>query len=225
MTKSPKTLVTLLLDRSGSMQTLKDDTLGALNAYIDRLRQEESDIRFSLVQFDAPDFAAPMALEKVHVARPVAEIPDLGPDDFIPRGGTPLIDAACATIRAVAESLEGREKTRVVVAIQTDGQENRSVENSWNDLKALIAEKEKAGWEFVFMGCEIDAYKQGAMMGVSPDKTLSYGKDPEATRAAFAATAANTAHYAAGTLGSMDYTAAQKMEAGDPDARRRARGA
>ncbi|SFP87348.1 hypothetical protein SAMN04488047_11564 [Tranquillimonas alkanivorans] len=139
-------------------------------------------------------------------------------EDYYPRGGTPLIDAACATIRAGADSLADAGKaegTKVVIAIQTDGMENQSVENSWEDLKALIGEKEEAGWELVFMGAGINAYNQGARMGISRAKTVSYGRDREATEAAFAATAHNTAAFASGEMASMDYSVDQKLRSGD----------
>lgn len=211
---SSKTLVTLVLDRSGSMQKIKEDTVGAINAYVGKLRESEDDIRFSLVFFDS-DFSGNLDLQKFCMAKKISKVKDLSSADYRPRGGTPLIDAACATIRAVAESVEGRENVRVVIALQTDGEENTSVENEWRDLKALISEKEKLGWEFLFMGCGIDAYDQGSKMGISPGKTLSYGKDPMATRAAFEATAVNTALYAGGTAASMDYSVHQKNSAGD----------
>lgn len=208
-----KTLVTLLLDRSGSMQSVRDDTVGAINAWLSELRQTEAEMRFSLVLFD--DNLGKMELQKLHVATPIQEVPDLKPEDFQPRGMTPLIDAACETIRAVRESLEGRDDVKVIFAIQTDGDENRSRENRWEDLRALIAECEKSGWQFTFMGCGIDAYGQGARMGIRSENTVSYGKDLLATRAAFAATAENTRLYAAGTRADVSYTAEQKMRSGD----------
>ena len=159
-TEAPaRTLVTLLLDRSGSMQSVKADTVGAINAYRSRLKEAGGNIRYSQVHFDSD--AGRMELEKVIVAQPVSELSEMAMEDFRPRGMTPLIDAACTTIRAVASSLEEAGKTegtKVVIAIQTDGDENTSQENSWSDLKALIAEKEAEGWEFVFMGAGIDAY-------------------------------------------------------------------
>jgi Mg-chelatase subunit ChlD len=211
-----KTLVTLLLDRSGSMQSAKDDTIGAVNAYLAGLRAGGSDIRFSLVLFDTdgPD----MSLEKVHVARRIAEVPDLVPDAYIPRGSTPLIDAACTTIRAVAASLEGREAKPVIV-IQTDGEENASRENSWADLKALVAEKERAGWDFVFMGCGIDAYAQGAQMGIAPDRTMAYRRAPAETAAAFEGLAEATVALAAAPAGRFEFLAQHKDRAGDDHAR------
>ena len=146
-TKSPKsaeprqkTLVTLLLDRSGSMQSVRDDTVGAINAWLEELRQTETEMRFSLILFDHNH--GRMQLQKLQVATPIGEVPDIRIEQFRPRGGTPLIDAACSTIRAVRESLEGRDDVKVIFAIQTDGRENNSVENSWEGLRALIADCE-----------------------------------------------------------------------------------
>lgn len=225
-----KTLVTLLLDASGSMDLVKDDTIGAINSYVDTLKDSGDDIRFSHVQFNSQwggqmlslsttTSGAPagvgMQLRKICVAEKISKVPRMTSRDFIPSGGTPLIDAACTTIRAVAASLEGRDDTKVVIAIQTDGSENDSKENTWETLKALIAEKEQLGWEFIFMGCGINAYKQGAMMGIKREKTLSYGKDQAATRAAFEATAMNTVAFASGMMESVAYSDAQKHAAGD----------
>ena len=211
-----RTLVTLLLDRSGSMQSVKADTVGAINAYRSRLKESGGNIRYSQVHFDSDTNG--MELEKVIVAQPVAELGEMALEEFQPRGLTPLIDAACTTIRAVATSLKEAGKTegtKVVIAIQTDGDENTSRENSWSDLKALIAEKEAEGWEFVFMGAGIDAYAQGQRMGIRASNTLSYGTDKEATEAAFAETAANTALFASGAMRTMAYSDAQKKAAGD----------
>lgn len=213
MTETTKTLVTLLLDRSGSMQSVRDDTVGAINAWLGELRQTETEMRFSLVLFD--EHHGRMELQKLHVATPIREVPDLKPEQFQPRGMTPLIDAACDTIRAVRESLEGRDDVKVIFAIQTDGDENRSRENRWEDLRALIADCEKEGWQFNFMGCGIDAYGQGARMGIRSENTVSYGKDLLATRAAFAATAENTRLYASGARADVSYTAEQKLRSGD----------
>lgn len=213
MADTRKTLVTLLLDRSGSMQSARDDTVGAINAWLEELRKTEGEMRFSLVLFDA-HFDG-LDLQKLHVAVPIAEVPDLTPGMFQPRGSTPLIDASCATIRAVRDSLEGRDDVKVVMAIMTDGQENASRENRWEDLRALITECEKGGWEFTFMGCGIDAYGQGARMGIGAERTLSYERDQAATRAAFAATAENTRLFASGLRADTTYTPAQKRGAGD----------
>jgi len=215
--KPAKTLTTLLLDRSGSMFRHHAQTITAINGWIGKLRSSGEDIRLSFIQFDR--HAGEICLEKVHVARRIAEVPDLEPADFSPRGDTPLIDAAMDTILAIAASLEGPrgEGVKVVIAIQTDGLENASRRYTWDDLKTEIARREAAGWEFVFMGAGLGqtTYEMADMMGISAEKTISYGTDMAETRAAFEATAMNTVAYASGIMRSMAYTDIQKSASGD----------
>jgi hypothetical protein len=104
----------------------------------------------------------------------------------------------------------------VVICIQTDGQENSSTEHSWNELNALVKEKAALGWQFNFMGVGIDAYDQGARMGIAPAATVAYDhRDPQATRAVFAASAENTRDYALGRCARPVYAEKHKRAAGD----------
>ena len=205
------TLVTFLLDRSGSMEAARDDTIGAFNAYIDDLSAGDSaEILFNLVQFDSH------GLDKVCVRRPVAEVQRLDRNTYVPRASTPLIDAAYTTIKAVEASLTGDTETKVVICIQTDGQENESKDYGWGDLSTLVKEKTALGWQFNFMGAGIDAYDQGARMGIAVDQTLSYDHlDPMAHKAAFMAAAENTRSFSRGAVKSTSYSDEQKRAAGD----------
>jgi uncharacterized protein YegL len=208
----PKTLVTFLLDRSGSMSTILDDTIGGFNTYLETLQQgdDADNVFFSLVQFDS------MGIDKCQVNESVKEVPRLDRTTFVPRGGTPLIDAAYKTIKAVEKSVQGNPSARVVICIQTDGEENSSMEYTWMNLNSLIKEKIAAGWQFNFMGASIDAYSQASKMGISAGATMSYNaKDGAATQEAFAASASNTMSYARGASLSTEYTRAQKSASGD----------
>jgi hypothetical protein len=205
-----RTLVTFLLDRTGSMEPIRDDTIGAFNVYLDGLKQDGAPIDFTFVQFDS------ISIDKICVQVPIADVPRLTRETYEPRASTPLIDAAYKTIEAVAESLRGDDETKVVICIQTDGQENSSVEHNWAELNALIKEKAGKGWQFNFMGVGIDAYDQGARMGIAPQATMAYDhRDAEATRAAFAASAATACSYARAEAPSTAYAPAQKEAAGD----------
>jgi hypothetical protein len=207
----PRTLVTFLLDRTGSMEAIRDDTIGGFNAYLDGLKGDgTTSIDFTLVQFDS------MSIDKIHVQVPVASVPKLTRETYEPRASTPLIDAAYKTIKAVEESLNGNKATKVVICIQTDGQENSSVEHSWNELNALVKEKAALGWQFNFMGVGIDAYDQGARMGIAPAATMAYDhRDREATVAAFEASAVNARCYARDEVADTAYTPEQKSASRD----------
>lgn len=207
---STRTLVTFLLDRTGSMEAIRDDTIGGFNAYLDGLKGGGADIEFTLVQFDS------MSIDKICVAVPIAEVAKLTRETYQPRASTPLIDAAYKTITAVEASLLAAPAAKVVICIQTDGQENSSVEHNWNELNALVKEKAALGWQFNFMGVGMDAYDQGARMGIPPQATVAYDhRDSARTEAAFRASAQTASCYAMEERDTTDYTPAEKVAAGD----------
>jgi uncharacterized protein YegL len=209
-----KTIVTCLLDRSGSMEAIKNDTIGSFNAYVDTLRRSEAaeSVEFTLVMFDNK------SMDKICVREPVANAPLLDTGNFVPRGGTPLIEATFKTIKAVERSLnDDASDTKVVVSILTDGEENSSKPDyTWESLRSLVTEKVGAGWQFDFMGAGIDAYQQSTRMGISAASTMSYNhKSRRASAQAFRARARNTAMFAAGRASSTQYTAQQRTLSGD----------
>lgn len=203
------TIVTFLLDRSGSMGSILHPTIEAFNAYTSSLSAAD-DLTFSLVQFDS------QSIDTVFKNAAACAIPKLTTGNFQPRGGTPLIDACVKTIRAVERKVTEAPDAKVVICFQTDGLENASREHSWGELLDLIKEKTALGWQFNFMGAGIDAYQQASRMGLGRDQTMSYdAASEERTSAAFAASGMNTVAYAAGLRGSTQYSATQKRAAGD----------
>lgn len=208
---SDKTLVTFILDKSGSMGMIIPATLEAFNAYLDELKRGDTDIDFTLVQFDTT------GLEKTWHEVPVKDVPGLSTENYRPAGGTPLIDAVYKTIRALEKAVENKTTPpKVVVCIQTDGEENSSRDHTWSELKELIGQKQAEGWQFNFMGAGIDAYDQAGKMGLGVGQTMSYDPSKLATtRAAFQAQAMNTTLYASGIVCSTSYNTAQKIMSGD----------
>ena len=210
--KAQETLVTLLLDRSGSMESCRSSTIEAYNDYVTGLKKSPTPIMFTFLQFDS------QSLDKVHFEKAINDIPNLNMQGFVPRGMTPLVESATKTIRALDEAIKKKkEKPKVVVAIQTDGYENASgPEYTWEALKALIETKKNDGWQFNFLGAGIDAYDQAAKMGVHAGGTVSYdSSDPAKTRSAFVGLASNTAGYASGLAATTDWNDQQKSDAGD----------
>lgn len=208
----PTSLVTFLLDRSGSMISCRDATIEAFNGYIAGLKAEqEAEISFTFLQFDT------QSLDKCCVNLPITEVVDLSRATYSPRGGTPLIDAAVKTIRAVDAALATRgDRPKVVICIQTDGAENGSTQHTWEELRGLVTAKTEAGWAFNFMGAGIEGYDQATRMGVQAVNTMSYAShDIGATRSAFTASAANTASFSAGRSANTAYSVGQRMQSGD----------
>ena len=207
-----KTSVTFLLDRSGSMNAIKQETIGAFNAYLNGL--EADGITFTLVQFDSG------GIDKMCVRVPVAQAPRLDDNNFQPRGYTPLIDAAYRTIKAVEESVDGDSK--VIICIQTDGEENASREYDWAALNKLIKEKSASGWQFNFLGAGIDAYSQGAKMGIARADTMSYDStDAKKSLAAFSTRAESHRSYAMGQSVNTSISDTERDDAGDKFAKKK----
>ncbi len=203
-----RTLVTFLLDETGSMESIKDDTIGGFNSYLASLKAESAAIDFTLIKFDS------RRIEKVCVATPVAQVKELDAASYQPGATTPLIDAACKTIKAVEKSLIGATP-KVVICIQTDGDENASTEHTWDELNALIKEKTAAGWQFNFLGTGIDAYAAGSRMGVAAMATMASGRTPQHVRASYASLGTVTADFAAGRAESTHMPMSARAASGD----------
>jgi hypothetical protein len=193
------------------MGAILEPTITAFNEYLQGLSNGEGSnlIDFSLVTFDT------QGMDKVCVAVPIAQAPKLDRQNYVPRAGTPLIDAAVITLKAIEASLEKRGNPKVVMVIQTDGQENSSVKHTCEELKRLVDEKTAAGWQFLFLGAGIDAYDQAAKMGIAAMDTLSHSVDLQSTRAAYRAMAENSRAYASGMNEKASFSAKQKADAGD----------
>lgn len=156
--KSEQTLVALLLDRTGSMASVKTETTGGFNGYLDTLLQKEEskDIKFHFTQFDS------ISVDVVHDCVPLKAVSRLTDETYQPRANTPLYDAIGKTIRAIESKANSH---KVLFVVLTDGEENSSSE--WNDrtIKTLIKEKEdKDKWTFSYIGVGPDAWAANARL-------------------------------------------------------------
>lgn len=149
--KHEETLVVFLLDRTGSMQTVKQETIGGFNGYLDELRKkrESKDIRFHFRQFDT------ISLDVVQDCA-LKDVRKLNEETYQPRGGTPLYDAIGKTVKALEKATN---KAKVLFVTLTDGQENSSSEWNHKGIQALIKEKEdKDKWTFAYIGVGPEAW-------------------------------------------------------------------
>ena len=169
MTDPTYTDITMVLDRSGSMQSIKDDTIGGFDAFISEQGRLPGRCTVSLVQFDN-------VYEEVYTGRDLADVPGL---TLVPRGSTAMLDAIGRAVNAAGARLaampeDGRPGT-VIVGIMTDGLENASREFTYPMVKALIEQQEQVyGWTFMYMGANQDAIEVGASLGVARDRSLTY---------------------------------------------------
>jgi uncharacterized protein YegL len=176
-----RVLVNVILDKSGSMSTKVQDVIGGFNLYLDELAKEPAvDYGFSLTLFDT-------VVEMKHKAVPLAKVAKLDETTYRPSGNTALLDAIGNTVQTV--STDGFDKT--ITVIMTDGEENSSREWTMAAIRELIRNKEAAGnWTFVFLGANLDAFAQGASLGVPVANAVRY--DPANYRGVYASLAKNT---------------------------------
>jgi hypothetical protein len=176
------THLTVVLDRSGSMQAMRDDAIGGFNAFVERQRAEPGEATLTLAQFDHE-------YEVLLRGVPLRDVPALTPSSFQPRGNTALYDAIG---RAIDDTLldvsrvPEAHRPDVIVAILTDGEENASVELSHSALRRRIEAQSAMGWEFVFLAANVDVERASARMGFRPDKSRAYDGSKEGMRRAFA---------------------------------------
>jgi hypothetical protein len=188
MTNPRRTLIAVLLDRSGSMEAVKSDTEGGFNAFVDAQRAEPGDASVTLAQFDT-DY------EVVYANRPLADVPRL---TLQPRGGTALYDALGRLITDVGVELatqpEQERPGTVIVVVLTDGHENSSREWTHAAVTAAIKRQETDyAWDFIFLGANMDAVAVGTSLGFAADRSMTW--DP-ANGGAVHAMASTTAYVA-----------------------------
>ena len=175
-----ETDITVVLDRSGSMASVRDDTIGGFNSFLQEQKAVSGSARVSLVQFDDQ-------YESVYECRDVQDAPDLSPRTFVPRGSTALLDAIGRTLNATGARLaalpEAARPEKVLLVVMTDGLENASREFSARQVFDMIThQRDKYQWEVVFIGANQDAVLTGASYGLPASNALDYAATPAGTR-------------------------------------------
>lgn len=158
--------ISVILDRSGSMASVRDDTIGAFNALVEDIAQQDGKTLLTLTQFDS------QSTDVVLDAAPIDRVPPLTRATFEPRGGTPLLDAVGSTLTAMQRTIERIGwKGSVLVVVITDGQENQSTTWTRTTVFALVKALEAAGWGFTYLGASPDAYEDAQQLGFHQGST------------------------------------------------------
>lgn len=174
------TELVFILDRSGSMHGLETDTIGGFNSMIENQKDNYGDVLVSTVLFNDKSIV-------VHDRKSIKDIAPMTRQDYAPCGSTALLDAIGCAIHHIGNIHKYARKDdipdKTLFVITTDGMENSSHLFDADKIKYMInRQKEKYGWEFIFLGANIDAVGTAKNFGISEDRAVNYHSDPVGTR-------------------------------------------
>ena len=168
------TELVFILDRSGSMSGLEDDTIGGFNGMLKKQKEDNENVNVTTVLFDD-------RVDIIHDRFPIAVVQPLTEKDYYVRGCTALLDAVGESIHKI-ENVENHlpdshKAGKVIFVITTDGHENSSKTYSYSEIRRLIEAKKECGWEFLFLGANIDAVGEAAKIGIDRKRAVTYEND------------------------------------------------
>lgn len=175
--KKGLTELVFILDRSGSMHGLEKDTIGGFNSMIEKQKKEEGEALVSTVLFDDQ-------VEVICDRKPIGRVKSMTEKEYYTRGCTALLDAVGGAISHIARVHKMTKPEYVpektIFVITTDGLENASTEYTYKMIKSMIRkEEEKYGWEFIFLGANIDVAKEAEKLGVRSEMAVAYENDSD----------------------------------------------
>ena len=173
------TELVFILDRSGSMSGLEKDTIGGFNSMIEKQKREEGEALVSTVLFDSESVV-------IHDRLPLGRVPRMTEKEYFTRGCTALLDAVGGAIHHIgnihkyARKEDVPEKTMFIIT--TDGYENASRRYDYEKVRKMIEQqKSRHGWEFLFLGANIDAAAEAKRFGIGEDRAVNYKRDEAGT--------------------------------------------
>ncbi len=208
--------IAVILDRTGSMESIRDDIIGGFNAFLKKQQAEPGKATMTLAQFDTQD-----PYEVLCTFKPLGEVPELTLETYVPRAGTPLLDAMGRGINDLDESLAKlptkARPDRIVMVIITDGQENSSREFDKAQVEKMIkAKQEKSGWQFVFLSADLAAIDDAVRTGIRFCSLMVFDKDADGTAMALSSASERVADFRSGQSDTVAFTkedrARQKSE-------------
>ena len=173
------TELVFILDRSGSMSGLESDTIGGFNSIIEKQKKEAGAAMVSTVLFDHESVV-------IHDRLPLDRVPRMTEKEYFARGCTALLDAVGGAIHHIGNVHKYARKedvpTKTMFIITTDGYENASKHYDYEKVRKMIErQKEKYGWEFLFLGANIDAAAEAKRFGIGADRAVDYHADAVGT--------------------------------------------
>lgn len=176
--KPKRTEIIFVLDRSQSMTGLEKDTIGGFNTMLAKQKELPGEAVITTVLFDD-------RFELLHDRIPLAGVRPITRKEYYVRGSTALLDAIGTAIQktsnAIAHTAEEQRPEKVIMFITTDGMENSSTEFSFRKISRMIDKQTKKGWEFIFMGANMDAIDVAGRMGIAAERAVTYRADEKGT--------------------------------------------
>jgi len=197
------THISFVLDRSGSMDSVRGDTIGGFNSFLKEQQKEKGRCTFSMIQFDTE-------YETLYEFLPIKSVKKLTEKTFSPRGCTALLDAIGKTIDSTGKELAAMEEKdrpgKVLFVILTDGIENASTEFTREKIFEMITHQtENYKWNFIFLGANQDAIEAGTSIGVKAGNSLSFSNSADGNDLLYAKMSQKVSGYRG--MSSVDYSA------------------
>lgn len=177
--------ILIILDRSGSMEAIRQETIDGFNSFLEKVKTEHDGATLTLIQFDSED-----PFEVVHRMKPVQEVPALNEETFRPRACTPLLDAIGQALQDLDATLceipEGDRPAGVMIAILTDGFENDSTRFTRDQIRELIdVRRKQRGWEFLFLSCDENAIQEAPSLNIDVSNITPFDRSGDGTKQAW----------------------------------------
>jgi hypothetical protein len=219
--KENYTHISVILDRTGSMESIRDDVIGGFNAFLGEQKKLPGKATLTLVQFDSQD-----PYEIVHDFKPIGEVGELTREAYVPRASTPLLDAMGRAIndleKRISEIQPEERPAKVILAVVTDGHENASMEFRREQVVKMIQERtEKDGWQFVFLSAGLDAIRDARAMGINADAVLVFKKDARGTRDAYTSLSKQTSEIRTGLKKIFSFDEEDRKSDDDPQKKKK----